>query len=292
MATKKAIVTGAAGLLGRETVTQLANAGVEVHALVRSGDQAFRDDVEFHAVDLGRPLDAARLPSGVDVVYHLAQAREFRAFPEKALPTFAINVASTAFLLDWAVSAGASNFVYASSGGVYRGGTEQTLTEDAPLQSPETLGYYLAGKLASESLVHSYAGQFATTVLRYFFIYGPGQARGMLIPRLYDRVRNGEPLQIQGSDGMRINPVHAEDAAAATIIAAEIAGRSTINIAGPEVVSLRQIGELFGEVLNTRPVFEAVEGIPTHLVASTLRMATELVAPSITLREAVSELAG
>jgi nucleoside-diphosphate-sugar epimerase len=289
---KTAVVTGAAGLLGRATVDALADAGVEVHALVRDAGQGFRDDVVFHEADLSLPLDASALPATVDGIFHLAQAREFRDFPGSASTVFAINVASTAFLLDYAQRAGAESFVYASSGGVYRPQTGAPLSEDAPLHPPADLGYYLATKLSSESLVASYASQFTTASLRYFFIYGPGQERSMLIPRLYDRVRAGEPLALQGADGMRINPVHVTDAAAATVAAASIATGSAVNVAGPETVSLRQIGRLFGSDLGREPVFEQSEGTAADLIASTKLMGELLGAPSIRLTDALADIRG
>ena len=96
MTMSRVLVTGAAGLLGRATVDALADEGIEVHALVRSKEQAFRADVEFHEVDLGAPLDARVLPERIDSVFHLSQAREFRDFPDAARRVFSINVASTA----------------------------------------------------------------------------------------------------------------------------------------------------------------------------------------------------
>ncbi len=287
---KTALVTGAAGLLGRAVVDVLADGSVEVHALVRSTAQAFREDVVFHEVDLARPLDEGALPGRVDAIFHLAQAREFRDFPAGALPTFAINVASTAALLDYASRVGTGSFVYASSGGVYPARAGAELTEDDPVQTPERLGYYLATKLSSEALVNSYAARFSTSVLRYFFIYGPGQERSMLIPRLYDRVRNGEPLSLQGEHGMRINPVHAADAAAATVAASRLEGATTVNIAGPETISLREMGELFGRDSGRAPVFESGDGAPVDLIASISRMGELLVPPAITLGESLSDI--
>lgn len=289
---KTALVTGAAGLLGTVTVNQLADAGVEVHALVRSEGQRFRDDVQFHEADLTRPLDVGALPARVDAIFHLAQAREFRDFPGSALSVFAINVATTALLLDYARSASVQSFVYASSGGVYRGRHGAELTEDSPLHAPDELGYYLATKLSSEALVGSYAAEFSTTVLRYFFIYGEGQARSMLIPRLYDRVRNGEPVVLQGRDGMRINPVHVKDAAAATVAAADLDVQAIVNVAGPETISLREIGELFGEHCDREPLFEQVSGQPTDLIGSTERMDGILLSPAITLPQSLSDISG
>jgi nucleoside-diphosphate-sugar epimerase len=148
----------------------------------------------------------------------------------------------------------------------------------------------LATKLSSEALVASYSAQFSTAALRYFFIYGPGQARGMLIPRLYDRVTNGEALGLQGEDGMRINPVHVRDAAAATIAAAALTGASTVNVAGPETLSLRRIGELFAADSSHEAVFEQSPGVPGDLIASTGRMSELLVPPAITLRDALPDI--
>lgn len=289
---RTALVTGAAGLLGRATVMDLAAAGVEVHAIVREGTQRFHDDVVFHEVDLARPLDAAALPEKVDAIFHLAQAREFRDFPASALPVFSINVATTAFLLDYALRAGTQSFVYASSGGVYRPDAGVALTEDSPLQAPADLGYYLATKASSEGLVQSYSAQFATSSLRYFFIYGPGQSRSMLIPRLYDRVKAGEPISLQGEHGMRINPVHVADASAATIAAAKLEGGATVNVAGPQTVSLREIAELFGQDAGIEPLFERAEGVATDLIASTASMAGLLHAPGITLGDALADIRG
>lgn len=288
---KSALVTGAAGLLGSATVNMLADAGVHVHALVRTADQAFRTDVEFHEFDLSQPLDRSRLPSTVDAIFHLSQAREFRDFPNSAAPVFGINVASTAALLDYATRAAVSTFVYASSGGVYRAQSGVALTEDAPLVPPEDLGFYLATKLSSEAIVGSYSTLFTTASLRYFFIYGPGQSRTMLIPRLYDRVLSGEPISLQGSDGMRINPVHVSDAAAATIAAAALTSSGTVNVAGPGVLSLREIAELFAEATGRPAEFEQSTGAPTDLVASTELMGERLHAPTCTLRQALSDIA-
>lgn len=286
-----ALVTGAAGLLGRATVDALADSGVEVHALVRSASQAHRDDVAFHEVDLSRPIVTSMLPGRVDSVFHLAQAREFRDFPMAAPSVFAINVATTAALLDYAHYGGASAFVYASSGGVYRG-RHEAITEAAPILPPAELGYYLATKVSSESLVQSYGGEFSTAALRYFFIYGPRQERSMLIPRLFDRVRRGEAISLQGENGMRINPVHSIDAAAATIAAAGATGRTTVNIAGPQTVSLRDIGELFADHLGRDPLFEQSEGSATDLIGSIEHMSATLAVPTRTLSDSLDDIRG
>ncbi len=121
--------------------------------------------------------------------------------PARALEVFQVNIASTARLLDFAWRAGIERFVYASSGGIYSGGI-QTFHETSPVIQPNTLGYYLGSKVSCEALASSYARFMKIMVLRFFFIYGRGQNRTMLIPRLIDNVRQGRPITIQGECGL------------------------------------------------------------------------------------------
>lgn len=285
-----ALVTGAAGLLGRETALSLLDAGYEVHALVRHQSQAFHRDITFHEVDLGKPLDLRSLPAGVRHVFHLAQSREYRDFPGSSLAVFSVNVASTAQLLDYAYRANVESFVYASSGGVYDTSASGVLTEATSVQRPSQLGYYLGTKLACEALAGSYSSLFVVSSIRYFFIYGPGQSRSMLIPRLYDRVREGASLGLTGVNGMRLNPVHVSDAAQATIAAARLDESATVNVAGPEVLSLRELGVLFGHDLGREPVFEMTDGPSSDFVASTDMMRDLLTAPVRTVAGSLADI--
>ena len=115
------------------------------------------------------------LPSAVDAVVHLAQSPAYKHFPEGAPDVFAVNVASTFALLDYARRASARSFVLASTGGIYDY-SPAPIDEDAAL-APSS--HYFRSKYAAEVLMESYADLMATIALRFFFVYGPGQ-RGML----------------------------------------------------------------------------------------------------------------
>ena len=200
---------------------------------------------------------------------------------------FAVNVARTAELLDYAYGAGASHFVLASTGGVYAPSPEP-LTEDSPLA--ERPGFYPASKLAAELLAHPYAGLMTVAILRFFFIYGARQGSDMLMPRLVASVREGRPIQLQGPDGLRLNPVHVDDAANAVLAATKLADSGTINVAGPQVSTLREIGELIGGRFGAQAAFEAVDGPSPSLVADIARMRRFLFEPRVLLDSGIGDL--
>src|SRR5262249_22562463 len=107
--TMRVLVTGATGLIGSALVERLARSS-EVFALGRTSGLEL-EGVDWIRGDLSEPLDPATLPAKVDAVAHLAQSERYRDFPEGALDLFAVNVQSTAALLEYARGAGASAFV-------------------------------------------------------------------------------------------------------------------------------------------------------------------------------------
>jgi nucleoside-diphosphate-sugar epimerase len=288
-AVSRTIVTGANGLLGSHLVPLLAESG-EVFAASRTAASA-GPGVTPLALDLSAPIDMTALPASVDTIIYLAQSSRFREFPDAADDIFQVNTAQLLAMLDYGRRAGARNFVYASTGGVY-GTTEEVLTEESPTPPPgQTLGFYPASKLAGEILAKTYAPYMNVVILRYFFIYGAGQKRDMLVPRLVDSVRDGRPVTIQGQSGLRINPVHAADAADATAAAARLDRSATINVAGPETLSLRAMCDAIGRKLNKEPVYQVqADQEATSLVADTKAMSELLVPPSRRFADGVADL--
>ncbi len=255
------VISGGTGFLGSALLPLLA-ARDEVVALHRpSAEPPAIPGVRWLAQDLAGPLDA-QLPASVDAVVHMAQSRRYREFPDQALDVFAVNAAMTVSLLDYARRAGANAFCYASSGAVYASGPAPVRETD----TPQPGNFYAASKLAGELAVEQYRPLLAAHVLRFFFIYGPGQ-RNMFIPGLLDRVLGGDEVTLAGPDGIRVNPVFVDDAAAAVVATLDLAEPMTLNVAGPTVVSVREIAEIGGGLLGVEPRF-ALGDPQADLVAS------------------------
>ncbi|HAI76760.1 MAG TPA: hypothetical protein DCM08_10980, partial [Microscillaceae bacterium] len=91
--------------------------------------------------------------------------------------------------------------------------------------------------------------------------------------------------------GIQINPIHVSDAAAAIVKALKVDGFNQINIAGNEVISLKQIGLLAGKLLHKTPVFDSIPNIqPIHLVADNSKMKQLLTFPKMSFSQGIQEI--
>ena len=276
----KLLVTGAGGLIGRHLIEALRTHH-EIHALHRSGSLGEGSAARWIATDLMDRNFVDALPRGVDCVVHLAQSRHFREFPEGARDVFGVNLESTAALLDWCVRTSVRRFVLASSGGIYGHGRDP-FTEEHPVGSAGRLGYYLASKHSAELLSESYTDHMTVTILRFFFVYGPGQRPDMFIPRLVGSIAEGRPITLGGEDGLYTNPVHVTDAVSAVCCALDLEQSHRINIGGPEVLSLRHIAEAIGAKLGRTPLYSVDPAAePRDLIADIGKMRRLLVPPTI-----------
>lgn len=278
------VVSGATGFLGSALLPLLAPRG-EVVALHRPGaEPPALAGVRWLAADLAGPLGDA-LPERAEAVLHLAQSRRYREFPEGVGDVYAVNVGATVALLDYARRAGATTFTYASSGAVYAPGPEAVRETDLPAPG----NFYAASKLAGELATEQFRGLLRGHILRFFFIYGPGQ-RNMFIPGLLGRLRERQEVTLAGPDGIHVNPVFVDDAAAAVAATLEAPESTTLNIAGPDVVSVRDIAELGGRLLGRAPTF-ATTGPQPDLVAAIDRMSATVGAPAVGFEEGLRRTA-
>jgi UDP-glucose 4-epimerase len=241
------LITGASGFIGRRLVSSLC-ARHELVALVRPKTPIEKlARVNWLEHDLSQPLDQARFPDRVDAIIHLAQSRHYREFPEGGKDIFDVNIRSTFQLLEYARRVGVKHFLFASSGGVY-GYSYERFVETDPVNP---LNFYLSSKYTSELLIANYQPFFHTVVFRFFFVYGPGQ-KGMLIPNLMGKVREGKQITIEGDPGLRINPIYIEDALRVFETALQLPSSALFNVAGDEIVTITELVGLI-ETVSGKP---------------------------------------
>lgn len=285
----KILITGANGHLGSRAVKELC-IGDEVHAIVRTNPTIVLPSVTYHTIDFSSDWSSKVLPDQIDAVIHLAQSRHFREFPQQALKIFQVNVQSTAKLLDYALQAGARRFVLASTGGLHRP-SESVISEYSPIDPPDgPLAYYFQSKHTAELLADPYKDLMDITILRPFFIYGPGQSSDKLIARLIASVREGQPIKLAGRYGFVINPVYVDDVVALLNSILDARGSRTLMVAGPDALSIRGIADEIGKQIGRNPEYEQTEGCDDRLIADYRAAETLLGRPLTKFLDGISRL--
>jgi UDP-glucose 4-epimerase len=250
------LLTGATGFIGSHLHKALSLKH-HISAITRSRCRDGQDPVSWIAADLAEANFIALLPEKVDAVVFLAQAREYREFPDQLWPIFNVNIRALTALLDYARRCGAKKFIFTSSANVYRR-SSQLLHEDSPI-APTS--FYAHSKRFGEMLMQVYAQWFECVVLRLFTVYGSGQTQG-LMAALIDQVRHQRPIKVEGQRGLCLSPIEVTDVCSVirTILERHgTPGLEVFNVSGDEPINIHELGLKIGKVLGMMPRFEFLD---------------------------------
>lgn len=306
MTTKRILVTGGAGFIGSELVTQLAAAGHRVIAVdnLVNGKRAnlahLRDaEVELAVVDI-RDRDAmARLLRGVEIIYHLA-CLGVRHSLHDPFENHDVNATGTLILLDLARRAEVPRFVYVSSSEVYGTARWAPMTEEHPT-FPMTV--YGGGKLAGECYTRAFweSYRYPTVVVRPFNSFGPRSHHegdsGEVIPKFMLRAMAGKPMVIFGDGSQTRDFTYVSDTARGILLAGmvENAVGGTFNIGQGREISINELARTVAEVIG-RPDAAIIHDEPRpgdvlRLYADSTQAQQVLgFAPTVSLREGLQRL--
>jgi nucleoside-diphosphate-sugar epimerase len=285
---KNILIVGANGLLGRNLADTLSQTHT-VFAMVKKKNKIhfkLNKNITVLEINLSN-IDKKKLPNKIDVIYYLAQSNKRKNFPEGADDMIAINILAPHTLAKWGVKIGVKKFIYVSSGGVYDT-SNKPLKEFASINGNKKRDFYLNSKLSAEMLLKSYSNLFETfIILRPFFIYGSGQKKNMLIPRLISNVKNDREININGKDGIKINPIYVTDAANAVANVLNIRESMIINIGGNEITSLKALILMIGDELAKQPIINNNKYTQNNLIGDVTLMRKKLFKPNIDLKTGV-----
>jgi UDP-glucose 4-epimerase len=232
----RVVVTGAAGFIGSHVAARLSAEGAEVVAiddlsrghwksLHDRADQLGAKHPTEITIDLSKPSreEFVSMMNGASALIHLA-AEKYNNSADAPDRVLDVNVAGTQRLFDAAGIAKVPNVVFSSS--LYACGRlkGEDLTEDEP---PIPITVYGASKLSGEALLRAAAARygFRHSSLRFFFVFGPGQAEGTGYPsvlvRSMHRILNGEPPIINGDGKQALDYIFIDDVVRAVLMGAE-----------------------------------------------------------------------
>ena len=236
-------VTGGSGFIGSHVVDKLVEAGHTVRVL--DGSQPHRSDVQWQPCDITRLSQVEGALSGCDAVFHLAAMANVNDVAQAPAESVDLNVMGTATILEACRLAGNMHFILASTVWVYEAAEGTEVDESTPLRPDGVSHLYMAEKIASEMLAHSYGKlyNFPTTVLRYGIPYGPRMREELVMPIFIKKAVKGEPLTING-DGLQYrNFVYVEDLADAHVRVLDRKATGTFNLEGPREVAIIELAE-------------------------------------------------
>lgn len=288
---RKAVITGAGGLIGRSLTELLLKEGVDVVAI----DKTPIDSAGVRAVELdlckcggiSEWLDAGT------IVYHLAASADVRASVSDPRQDFNANLRVSFEILESARETGA-RIVFPSTASVFDPRAPLPLDESAPKlpSSP-----YAAAKLAGEAYCFAYHRSYGLDVriARMFSVYGPGMIRLAIHDIIRKLQRDPGEIEILG-DGTQIRDyLHVRDAARGLVaIGTRGSSGEDYNLASGIPVTLMELTLTIARLMgcgdvSISPTGESFAGDTLKWYASISKIRAIGFEPAISLTEGLAE---
>jgi len=219
------IITGATGFIGRHLVAELAERGCHMHALSRHPFPPDKLNLTPHTIDLHNHVATATVMNNIKATILIHTAWDTTPGKYWESPINLDWIASSLHLFRNFVKSGGRRIVGIGSCAEYEWNKETYLEKDATHQPATLYGtcklrlYEIVSKFCQiEGLSFSWA--------RLFFLYGPNEQNGRLLPCLMEHINNNSPLQIRDQNCLR-DFLHVSEAARA------IASLALSNVEGP-----------------------------------------------------------
>ncbi len=245
-------VVGATGVLGRETVARLLDAGHEVRALARNAARAEPIlALGAHAVvaDVYDQDAVTKTVAGADTLVHIATrippATKMRSAAAWAENT-RLRVEGTRVLVDAAIAAGVTRVVAESITFIYCDGGSEWLDERAPVDATVGLQPVIALEHEVERFTASGGGRTGIS-LRFGSFYGP-ESRSTDEYLMLGRKRIAPVLG--PADGY-VSSIHTNDAAAA-VVASLTAPAGVYNVVDDVPLTRREYADVFANAFGLR----------------------------------------
>lgn len=295
---KNALVTGGTGLIGREVVRMLCEAGASVRIVSLDQVQVHRE-AEHIIGDLTHLERCLEFTRDMDYVFHLAGIKGSAKVSTTMLAThFVPTLMMNTNVIEASRANGIQRLVYTSSIGAYTN-TDVFREEDYRVDS-EPMDFAGWAKRVAELQIHAYHVQHnmdGFAVVRPSNVYGPGDnfdpENAMVIPTLIRRIHEGENPVVVWGDGTAIRDfVFSRDVAEGIILALYHGTRGKfVNLGSGTEVTIRELLETLKSFLDFNYVLdpEKSSGYPKRVM--NIQRAREWIdySPSTSLQDGLRE---
>jgi uncharacterized protein YbjT (DUF2867 family) len=288
------LVVGASGQVGSAVVRQLAGRGVPVRAFVRSDSRRdFLRELPDVEVVIGDLLEPATVRSAVQGCRHVI-ATANGVTPRKRADHGRVERVGYPTLIDAAREAGIERFVYLSQPMAEGGGLamqrDKRAVETALRASGLDFavvrpGAFMESWLAFPGSELPVRGEPAATVERdFWFLRAFRRASGRTID-------DHGVMLVNGGPDRKLSFISVEDVARILVAATthDRARNAVLEVGGPEILSWREVAELYSQVLGREVRVRTSPLVPLRVGAKLLRPLSPAAADLLALNVAAAE---
>jgi UDP-glucose 4-epimerase len=230
----KALVTGAAGFIGKHLVQELMSKGHEVTAFDKKQGNVGTKFIQGDIVDFN-----FEVLLDVDMVFHLAGLLGTTELYHKIIEAEKVNALGTLNLLESMRRNNVKKIIFTSKPNIWKYNV-YTITK-------ENCERYL------EMYREIYG--FKAVITRPFNVYGPGeylQEYRKAIPYFILSALRDEPLEIFGDGEQTMDAIYVDDVVKALVLCAEKLPKETVEIGTSIPIKVKKLAELIIEMTGSK----------------------------------------
>lgn len=285
------------GFIGRALVRVLLKKGFSINVLDRNPcPQEFLGKVNWMVGSFNDTNLLKLVLDGAKVAYHLIASTVPGDSHVGIATELTENVIRTLDFIDSCLAAGVSRIVFSSSASVYGIQNDLPIKESNPTNPISSHGIH---KLMIEKylLLASYRNSIDIRILRIANPYGPGQnifGRQGFIAMTIGNIIRGLPVKLSNNGQVIRDFIFIDDVSEILSLCGLLDNLpSIINVGAQIGVSLKEIVEIFSELLQREILTELIESrnvdIPSSILDINLMKEVTNFAPSISLKDGISK---
>ena len=286
----KIFITGTSSFVANEFIKQCDHDG---HQLTGC-DITESTDSRFCKADICSKDLPDIMPTGIDVVVHLAALSTDNLCSGRAYETFENNVMATLNVIKSAEKAKCKRFIFSSTEWVYESFNDGIRkNEDTLIDIGNIDSEYALSKLVSEAnLRQQFNGGFCdTTILRFGIIYGRRVNNWSAVESIFFAIKENEFIEVGSLKNGR-HFIHVRDIARGISKSLGLSGFNIINLQGERLLTLGEIIDKTKKILGIDATVKELDGSECNVRPISNKKAKQLLnwVPEVGLEEGLWDL--